>query len=451
MSTFNFVKMKRPIVLTALLCAIVCLTLININFRISILIAAIFLMATIICIFYKSLHEFIVIAMLLLTLCLSFYSTYSNHIVPAKNISKHKANITGIVTDYSYRYEDVILYYVKVTDSDLSEIIGTTVMLYDNTTSAGVGLTINADTTVSFINDGKSFYSNNIYFKGHINKLHSSRDIPCLDSSLGKFRGKLRNIIFSNLPYDIATTINGLTIGERSYEEDSFYAAVKNCGVTHVMVVSGMHMVIVCGSVYKLLKFLKLPPRIASVITFGVTIMFMALCGFTPSVLRAGIMYIIMLLGVFLYRAPDALNSLSISFVLMLICNPFLLTNVGFLLSILSTAGIIIINPLLLKLIKTEKWKAKTLRVIAELATVTISAQIATLPICLCYFGWISPWAILVNILISHAVTIAVISAFIGILLYAMPFISPISILPFKLCSFVTAYFNNVIEFFGNI
>ena len=176
-----------------------------------------------------------------------------------------------------------------------------------------------------------------------------------------------------------------------------------------------------------------------------------ALCGFSPSVIRSGVMYIIMLVGYRLHRQPDALNSLSVAFVIMMINNPFLIYNVGFLLSVTSTAGIIVLNPLLLKLIRIDKWKIKPLRIIAELATVTISAQLATLPICLYYFGWISPWAILVNILISHAVTVAVVSAFIGIILFAVPFFQPLSDLSFKICSFMTAYFNNIIMFFGKL
>lgn len=443
--------MKRPIIVAAVLLAAISLILLNVNYRFSILFAALFFSATVVCAFYKSFREYTVIAVCLLLLCLSFYNTYTARINTCKNLYKDEATVTGVVTDSSYRYEDTVLYYVEITDSTIPQAIGTTALLYGYNLSAGQGMTVKMDVRLSFIEDSYSFYSNDIYLKGYVDKVHSVKDLPSTKNFLGKLRKNIRNIIFKNLPYDIATTINGLTVGDRSYEEDSFYTAVKNCGVTHVMVVSGMHMAIVCGSFYQLLKFLKCPSLVASFSTLTVTLAFMALCGFSPSVIRSGVMYIIMLVGYLLHRQPDALNSLSVAFVIMMINNPFLIYNVGFLLSVTSTAGIIVLNPLLLKLIRIDKWKIKPLRIIAELATVTISAQLATLPICLYYFGWISPWAILVNILISHAVTVAVVSAFIGIILFAVPFFQPLSDLSFKICSFMTAYFNNIIMFFGKL
>ncbi len=443
--------MKRPLIPTALLCAVISLILLNINYRLSILFAAVFLCITIICIFYERLREYAIIAVCLLALCVNFYAIYSTRIVPLHDISKTDVNITGIVTDYSYRYDDTVLHYIEITDSSMPQIIGRTAMVYGDNLSAGQGNLINADVKLSFVQDSYSHYSNNVYLKGYVKKVYRVEDSKSIDGLLGKLRAAIRNIIFENLPYDIATTINGLTVGDRSYEEDDFYAAVKNCGVSHVMVVSGSHMVIVCGSFYQLLKSIKCPPLVSSLATLGVTLAFMALCGFSPSVIRAGFMYIIMLIGTLMHRDPDALNSLSVSFVIMMIDNPFLIFNVGFLLSVTSTAGIIVLNPLLLKLILIDKWKSKLLRVIAELATVTIAAQIATLPICLCYFGWISHWAVLVNILISYAVTAAVISAFIGIILYVIPAFQPLSNLCFTFCSFMTAYFNKIIMFFGEL
>ncbi len=443
--------MKRPIIVTAVFLAILSFVLLNVNYRISILFAALFFSAIVMCAFYKRFREYTVIAICLLLLCLSFYNNYTARINTCKNLYKDKATITGVVTNFSYKHEDSVLYYVEITDSTIPQTIGTTALLYGYNLSAAQGMTVKIDVRLSFIEDSYSFYSNGIYLKGYVDKVHCLKDLPSTKNYLGKLRKNIRNIIFENLPYDISTTINGLTVGDRSYEEDSFYAAVKNCGVTHVMVVSGMHMTIVCGSFYQLLKFLKCPPLVSSLSTLAVTLGFMALCGFTPSVIRSGVMYIIILVGYLLHRDPDALNSLSVAFVIMMINNPFLICNVGFLLSVTSTAGIIVLNPLMLKLIRINKWKSKLLRIIAELVTVTISAQIATLPICLYFFGWISPWAILVNILISHAVTVAVVSAFIGIILFTVPFFQPLSDLSFKICSFMTAYFNNIIKFFGNL
>lgn len=442
--------MKRPIVTTAVIFAIITLVFLKINHKLSLLYALFSLFLLLICIFYKAFRQFIIVLICVFILCINFYSVYNNGVTKYQDTTNIRANIEGIVAECSFNSEDVVMYQVNITKSTYPKIEGRKALLYGYNLSSNVGATLNAEVVISFIEDGFDWYSEDVYFKGYIDKVHNIISKTTYKNFIYKLRLSIRNILFENLPYDIATTINGITLGERIYEEDEFYAAVKNCGVSHIMVVSGLHLAVVCGSLYKLLKAFKSPPFINAIITLAVTFAFMALCGFTPSVLRAGIMYIIMLVGYLLHRDPDALNSLSVAFVIMVIINPFLMCNVGFLLSVTSTAGIIILNPLILKLIRHDKWKIKPLKAITEIATVTISAQLATLPICLYCFGWVSRYAVLVNILISYAVTIALISAFLGIIMSVTP-LRPLSKILFIFCSFVTAYFNKIIMFFGNL
>lgn len=437
-------------VYAAVLLSATSLLILNLSYRFSVVFAALFACLTVIFVLFKPFKECAIITICALLLCINYLNIYKNNIEPCEKLHKEQATITGIVLDASYHFEDSVVHYVKITDSSLPQIVGKTAMLNSYNFAVEDAAEIAATVTISS-KPKFSFYSDNVYLTGHIDELYSNREVKSFDAVIAKMRAKIRHIIFDNLPYDIATTINGLTIGDRSYEEDDFYNAVKNCGVSHVLVVSGSHMVIVSGSLYTLLNKLKAPSSFSIILTFIVTILFMALCGFSPSVIRAGFMYMLMLIGKLLHRDPDALNSLSVSLVLMLIFNPFLLYNIAFLLSVLSTAGIIILNPLLLKLIKVEKWRFQTLRTTAELATVTISAGIATLPVCLICFGWISPWILLVNMIISFAVTVAVVAAFIGILLDLAPSFRPLSDISFMVCSFATAYLNKTILFFGNL
>ena len=440
--------MKRPLVITAFILSAFAALLLNVKPIFSIVFAALLFGAAVVFICYKNLRQFTVIAVCLLLLSINYYRIHTTRIVKYEDISKTPAHITGVVTDCSYSYENVIMHEVKITDSSIPDIIGRKVMLYNYDFSSNTGMMIDGDVSLTFIDNRKNLYSENVYFKGNVISVNSFSSAPLYSSFIYKLRLNIRNVIFDNLPYNVASTINGITVGDRSYEEESFTKSVKTCGVSHIMVVSGLHLAVVCGSVYKLLKLLRTPHLLTAVITLIVTILFMALCGFTPSILRAGTMYILMLIGIILHRPPDALNSLSIAFIIMVILNPHLLFNVGFLLSVTSTLGIIVLNPLILELIRQKSWKSKILKGVVELATVTISAQIATLPICLYYFGWVSPLAIVVNVLISYAVTLALISAFLGITLFAIPFLQPLSYLSFVCCSFATTYFNKIILFF---
>ncbi len=443
-------SIKRPMVVAAIISIIISVILLNTDRLLTVPVIALLLCLIITSFAYRRLYEYIILFVLALLVALSFAATLYTKIIPAESVNELKTKITATVTD-SVFVDDYIRYTVKVTECADERITGSSVYLYNYETSATEGDKIVADVKISTLkNKGRfSHYSKDILFSGSITKMHSIVKNHSVLTPIMNLRATIKNIIFGNLPYDIATTINGMTVGDRSYEELSFSEMVKTCGVSHVMVVSGSHMVIVCGSVYKLTSKLKFPKNASALLTILVTILFMALCGFSPSVLRAGFMYIFMMTGILFRKDTDSLNSLSIVTIILLIANPFILYDIGFILSAASTAGIIVLNPLFLKLMKADKWKFRPLKIIAELILLTVSAQIATLPICIYFFGFVSPYAVLVNLLISYAVTAAVISAFVGIILYALPAAEPLSFISFKLCSFVTSYFNNVIVFFG--
>ena len=443
-------SIKRPMVVAAIISIIISIILLNTDSLLTIPIIAILLCLIITSIAYRQLYEYIIIFIVALLVALSFAAKLYTKIIPAEDVNELKTKITATVTDAVF-VDDYIRYTVKVTECADDRIVGSSVYLYNYETSAAEGDKIIADVKISTLkNKGRfSHYSKDILFSGSITKIHIIGKNYSALTPITNLRVAIKNTIFSNLPYDIATTINGMTVGDRSYEEQYFSEIVKKCGVSHVMVVSGSHMVIVCGSVYKLTSKLKFPKNISALLTILVTALFMALCGFSPSVLRAGFMYIFMLTGILFRKDTDPLNSLSIVTVVLLIANPFVLYDIGFILSAASTAGIIVLNPLFLRLMKADKWKFRPLKTIAELILLTVSAQIATLPICIYFFGFVSPYAVLANLLISFAVTLAVVSAFVGILMYASPFTQPYCTYVFSLCSFVTSYFNNVILLFA--
>ncbi len=439
-------------VVAAAISIIISVILLNFQDLLIIPIIALLLCLITISVAYKSFYEYIVIFIVALLVTFSFTAKFYTKIIPAESVNELKTDITATVTDIAF-VDDYIRYTVKVKECTDERITGNSIYLYSYDISATDGDKIVAEVEISTLkNKGRfSHYSKDILFSGSVTEIRSISKNHNTLTPIMNLRNAIKNIIFGNLPYDIATTINSMTVGDRSYEEQSFSEIVKKCGVSHVMVVSGSHMVIVCGSVYKLTKKLKLPNNISSLFTILVTLLFMALCGFSPSVLRAGFMYIFMMTGILFRKDTDALNSLSIVTVILLIANPFILYDIGFILSAASTAGIIVLNPLIMKLIRADKWKFRSLKIIAELIILTVSAQIATLPICIYFFGFVSPYAVLANLLISYAVTVAVVSAFIGILMCAVPFIQPYSTYVFSLCSFVTSYFNNIIKLFGNL
>ena len=103
-------------------------------------------------------------------------------------------------------------------------------------------------------------------------------------------------------------------------------------------------MTIVFQGLLKLLKFCKIPHKLSCVITaFGV-LSFMAITGFSPSVLRSGIMSLLFLAAMIFHRKADSLNSLGIAVFLLCVINPYAAADFGFLLSVTSALSLILLS-----------------------------------------------------------------------------------------------------------
>ena len=118
--------------------------------------------------------------------------------------------------------------------------------------------------------------------------------------------------------------------------------------------------------------------------------------GFSPSVVRAVIMAIIVLIGQILYRETDIITSLSFAAVILLVFSPITLFNMGFQLSFAATFSLILFYKHIKKLL-SFKFIPKYL---TDLLAVTLSAQLGVLPITAFYFNKISLISVFTNIVV---------------------------------------------------
>ncbi len=123
-------------------------------------------------------------------------------------------------------------------------------------------------------------------------------------------------------------------IGEET--QDAFRLA----GVAHVLAISGLHVGLLMGLLLLLLKFFSIRPFARFCIVASVLLVYCRFLNFQDSVVRAAVMTLTLLLGQTLKQRRDILTSLSAAFLLILICKPLALLNVGFQLSFLAVAGI---------------------------------------------------------------------------------------------------------------
>ena len=185
-----------------------------------------------------------------------------------------------------------------------------------------------------------------------------------------------------------------LLTGDRSYFSDTFYNNVKAAGVAHVMVVSGMHLAVIVSFLTYFLNKLFYNRYLKAFIIFITVIAIFAVCGFTMSMLRAGITYILIALALLLNRQSKSENNLGTAVSVILLFNPLIVFNVAFQLSVLSTFGILVVAIPIIEFITQNKIiKLRPLSALTSSAIISVSALLFTLPVTILVFGYVSNMA----------------------------------------------------------
>lgn len=245
------------------------------------------------------------------------------------------------------------------------------------------------------------------------------------------------------LPEPHASLAGGLVAGGKQGLGKDLLDAFIVSGLVHIVVLSGYNVMIVAEAVLRALSFL--PRRMAAtaaVLTIGA---FVLAAGAGPASIRAGLMASIALFARATYRTYDALRALVLAGVVMLLFNPLLIAyDPGFQLSFVATLGLMLGTPLIEK--HLSMIRSGFLR---EIASATIAAQIAVLPLLLYQNGLFSVVALPANLLVLPIVPLAMAaSAFAGVIGFLIPTLAPVAGLPaYALLSYVVA----VVEISANL
>ena len=208
----------------------------------------------------------------------------------------------------------------------------------------------------------------------------------------------------------------GLLYGERSGLPLELADNFSRTGVSHIIAVSGYNISIVALALMSLFINLGLArPRAFWLVVAGI-ILFVIFTGAGASVVRAGIMGLIVLLAGQLGRLSRIGNVLIFTAALMLLFNPYVLIwDAGFQLSFLATLGLVYLSPILSKFYNSKRVKSDNF--FSETLISTLSAIIVTLPLILFQFGRLSVVAPIVNLLILWLVPYLMLFGFLAIML----------------------------------
>lgn len=249
---------------------------------------------------------------------------------------------------------------------------------------------------------------------------------PNFISIMRAFQYKAGDNIGKFLPDRLASVAAAMALGDTRTLPEQTQQAYRMAGLSHVLVVSGMHLSVLCGLVYELLLKRTRKIRIASVCCIAITILFMFFTGFTPSVVRSGITYLLLYTSRLFRRKADTYTSLGIAALLMCLQNPYAANDVGLLLSFSATIGAVQAAQIDTKLKyywyeKPAGKIKKACRMIARLLISPLIVSIATLPILLVFGFGVSVLSLIMNVIALPFTTPIVL---IGILLGALGGIS---------------------------
>ena len=196
-----------------------------------------------------------------------------------------------------------------------------------------------------------------------------------------------------------AAILSALLLGETSLLSKETTVDYSVAGVVHILAVSGMHVALIYQLILIILKLLFRKKRKWLTFILAMTLLwgYGAITGFSASVVRACCMFSFFVISDCFLLSRNTANTIAGSTLLILYFQPFLIFNLGFLLSLTAVLGIVIIHPLILRHFYTE---SKIAYYLISSSSITLSAQIATLPITLYIFHSFPTYFILANLIL---------------------------------------------------
>lgn len=191
-----------------------------------------------------------------------------------------------------------------------------------------------------------------------------------------------------NFPKETVGFINSLVYGDRQDVSEEVEKHYQELGLIHLLAISGSHISLLAAVCYYLLLRIGCTRENANALLLTILPLYMFLAGASPSVVRASLMAVLVLGCLFISRRLSGIDALSITAIVMLVWDPYVLYDIGFQFSFISTAVLLLSASVIL----FQNW----LRASLNLA---LAAQIAALPVTLHYFGQFSPYSFVLNLL----------------------------------------------------
>ena len=247
-----------------------------------------------------------------------------------------------------------------------------------------------------------------------------NKDTRVFTDRLYQIRLKLSEALYSIFPPDKAGVLISMLTGDRGLLDKNLKELYSLGGIAHILAISSLHITLLGMGLFRILmRFVRIL-RLNIIITLTVMWSYVILTGSSASALRAVIMLTVILVGRFLGRGSDMLNSIALSALIILIRQPLYIYDSGFWLSYTAVLGITAAGAL------TAAYKIKNAAVSAII--MSLSVQIFTFPVLLgTYYGF-NPYTVLVNLIVLPLVSVVLVCGALAAVIAMLPFAKLIAV-----------------------
>lgn len=311
---------------------------------------------------------------------------------------------------------NLLLYHHTPLAADPNEVIGGFVSLENpNLTGRYRYYYLSQRTLLTGVMDGEIYYLGGEKGKGY--------GLDYLYTALRQYLTEQNRVL---LKPQAANMVNAMLLGEKNALSDETLLHFRRAGLLHLTAVSGFHLSVLCAILLALFGALGLGRRLGAALSLPFLFLFMAVCGFSPSVLRAGLMMGLYLLAMLLGERYDALSSLGLAMLILCLLNPFNALNTGFLLSFLCTMGVITLGPRLYgalseRLGLAKNGKRKTAAFLLRSFCISLGAYLLALPVMIFSFDSLSLIAPLASVFVMPIATLLLWLAALALLFATLP------------------------------
>jgi len=289
-------------------------------------------------------------------------------------------------------------------------------------------------------------------------------------------RNKILKVHSKNIKSPNLEILGGIVFGNETINPDEeIKESFKNSGLLHLLAASGLNVALIFGIWYWLCNMIKFPYNLSIVSGCVFIILYTFMTGFPPSILRASLMLLFILIGKLIDRSSNSIALIFFVGFLILLFNPKMIFDIGFQLSFVVTFGLIVCCPVIIS--KFDKWDKKykekykkSSRIqkyflflfspssLASIITVPLIAQIWVAPLQMHYFNTFAPYSILANIIVVSFIGILSFIGFISSIIALIPYLNepivflfdfianPLLTLLIKISLFFSSFKNSLIS-----